>query len=93
MGESQGRTASRTEAPVYIWRTLEGGWLPPGPSEILMPDQGQRRVEGAKSLLAHSTVADMRAIGFGIEGVTHGATLAAAAVEDLAIFGHRTLSL
>ena len=84
MGEGQGRAAGRTEAPIHIRRTLEDGRLSSGPGEILIPDQGKRRIEGAEGLLTHAAVADMRAIRFGIEGVTHGATLAAAAMENLA---------
>ncbi len=88
MGEGQGRAAGRTEAPVDIRRTLEDGRSAPGPGEILLPAHGQRRIAGAKGLLAHAAVADMRAIGFGSEGVSHGAALAAAAVQGSAVFGH-----
>ena len=66
MSEGQGRAAGWAKSSVHIRRTLEDSWFSPSPSEIPILDLGKGRIESAKSLLAHSTVADMRVIGFGI---------------------------
>ena len=58
----------------------------------MSPVQGEGRIEGAKGFLAHAAVADMCAIGRGVEGITYGAALAAAAVDHLAFFGHQRFS-